>query len=75
MNKESRRLIEVCDSCGCASCWHGEFMCDGSQTASTMLKTVAVLDKMGIENKEHYSKERLFKIYGVDAPHGYKENK
>lgn len=22
------RLVTVCDHCLCASCWHGEFMCD-----------------------------------------------
>ena len=73
--KESKRLIEVCDSCGRASCYHGEFMCDDSATSETTLKTVAILDKIGVENKEHYSKERLFIIYGVAAPHGYKKDK
>ena len=71
MYNELRRKVEVCDNCGCASCWHGEFMCDAASTAVTTIKTVGELDKLSIENKDHYSKVRIFQIYGVAAPHGY----
>lgn len=29
-------LIEVCDVCLRACCWHGEFMCDDSREAGTI---------------------------------------
>ena len=70
-NKEAKRKIEVCDNCLCASCWHGEFMCDDSRSAGTTLKTVAELSKLGLENKEHYSREKFLMVYGSAAPHGY----
>jgi hypothetical protein len=36
MNKiDETDIITVCDACLCASCWHGEFMCEEAQTAGT----------------------------------------
>ena len=71
--KESRRLVEVCASCGCACCWHGKFMCDNSTNSGTIMKTVAELDALDKEDKIHYSKERLLLVCGAGAPHGYRE--
>ena len=70
---DEKRLIEVCAECGCASCWHGEFMCWESTNAGTKKKTVAELDLDDLENPLHYSKEHIKDVYGEEAPHGYED--
>ncbi len=70
---DEKRLIEVCAECGCASCYHGEFMCWESTTAGTKKRTVAQLDEAYLEHPHHYSKETIKKVYGEEAPHGYED--
>jgi hypothetical protein len=72
MHEENNKIIEVCSECFRASCWHGEFMCDDSQSAGTVLKTVSELSSLGLENSHHYENEKLVAVYGENAPHGYK---
>lgn len=66
------KIIEVCDNCLKASCWHGEFMCDNSCSAGTKLKTIAELKKLALENKEYWSNKKMKEIYGEKNPYGYK---
>jgi len=32
----SEQLVEVCDGCLKACCWHGEFMCDNAKNCGTI---------------------------------------
>lgn len=48
--KLSRKLITVCDSCLCASCWQGVFYCDNHKQAGITQLTKAKLRKL---NREH----------------------
>lgn len=40
---DNRRLVTVCDECLCASCWHGEFMCQQATDAGTVELPVRTL--------------------------------
>ena len=71
MCKEKDKIIEVCSECLQASCWHGEFMCDDSRDAGTVLKPVSELLKLRLEHSQHWSDEKLGAIYGEVAPNGY----
>jgi hypothetical protein len=46
--------VTVCDNCLQASCWHGEFMCDEARGAGTIVKTVAELRKLKLENESYW---------------------
>ena len=65
------KLIEICDKCLCASCYHGEFICWDAQNAGTVIKPIKELMKLNKEHKSHWSAENLKRIYGCSAPHGY----
>ena len=67
------KLIEVCDKCLAASCWHGEYMCSESRNAGTILKTVKELIPLKLESACHWNDNNLEKIYGNKAPHGWRE--
>lgn len=43
MTKLYDPTITVCSKCLRACCWQGEFMCDESQTASTVTRKVSTL--------------------------------
>ena len=70
---DKKRLVEVCDECGRACCYHGDtFMCWESTNAGTVKKTVEELDLANLEHEGYYSKEKMVEVYGEEAPHGYK---
>lgn len=48
--------VIVCDECLQASCWQGEFMCDGSRDAGIGVLTVGELRKLNRENEEYWPK-------------------
>lgn len=58
------RLITVCAECLCASCWHGEFMCEGSGDAGTVEKTAAELRKLNREHPHHFSRQNVERVCG-----------
>ena len=60
------RKVEVCSECLCASCWHGEFLCEKSRDAGTVYKTVRELRALKREHPSYYSKKHLKEIYGHD---------
>jgi hypothetical protein len=64
------RVITVCSACLCASCWHGEFMCQESGVAGTVEKTVRELDALGREHRSNYSVSKVTDVCG-DA--GYRD--
>ncbi len=66
--EEEEKKIEVCDKCFKASCWYGEFMCDESQTAGTVIRTVKELRKLGLEHENFWSDEKFLEIYGTKKP-------
>lgn len=68
---EEKKLIKVCASCGTASCWYGEFMCDGSASAGTKKKTVAELRSDPIESEHYWSADKMAAIYGDPTPFGF----
>lgn len=68
-----KKIVEVCDECLCASCWHGEFMCYESQNAGTTKKTVSELRKLNLEHSDHWSDNKMKAVYGDPAPHGYSD--
>ena len=72
---EVRKVADLVQQCRClrASCWHGEFMCDDAQNAGTTLKTIRELRRLNLEHKDNWSAKKLNKVYGNNAPHGYKK--
>lgn len=63
MNKN--KLIEVCDECRTASCWYGEFLCQKSGGAGTVLIPVGILERLELEDRDYWSEEKLLEVYGT----------
>lgn len=63
---ESDYWVTVCDKCLCSSCWHGEFMCQESQNAGTKEMKASELVLAGLENPEHFSREKIRQVSGSD---------
>lgn len=63
-----KKLIEVCDACWQASCWHGEFFCQEAETAGTVRLPIGVLRELGLEHEDNWSDTKLTEIYGVSDP-------
>lgn len=60
-------LVTVCSVCRCASCWHGEFMCEASQLARTVEVPASASELRG-EHREHpsnFSAEKLRDVCGT----------
>lgn len=58
------RIIEVCDQCFCASCWHGLFMCDGAREAGTVFKTARELRALAVEHSDYFSLKEVERVCG-----------
>ena len=48
--------VTVCSECLTASCWHGEFMCDGAKYADIKEMPKSELKKLGLEHPSHWDK-------------------
>lgn len=48
------RIVTVCDSCRCASCWHGKFYCDNARMSGTADVMLATLMHDRRENEEYW---------------------
>ena len=48
------RLVTVCDSCFCASCWNGLFYCDDYIGAGTVDLPVSRLRELNREHPSYY---------------------
>lgn len=48
------RLVTVCASCGCASCWQGKFYCQEARTADTKRVPVGELRELGLEHPSYW---------------------
>jgi hypothetical protein len=59
------RMVVVCSACFCASCWHGDFMCDDARIAGVVSKPVVELDQLKREHPDNYSEKRIKEIYGA----------
>lgn len=55
---EDDRIVTVCADCLCASCWHGEFLCQTSRGADITKKTVRELRALDREHSDYYSVEK-----------------
>ncbi len=54
--------VTVCSVCRCASCWHGELMCDSARYAGTIEVLASVLRG---EDREHASNFTIRKLEAV----------
>ena len=66
--RDKKKLIEVCDECWTAACWYGEFMCQKSQGAGTVLIPIGILEKLHLEDFSYWTETKLVAIYGVPDP-------
>ena len=57
-------LVTVCSACRCASCWHGEFMCERSRDASTVEVRASELRGEDREHPSNFAPERLREVCG-----------
>lgn len=57
-------LVTVCDECLCASCWHGEIMCQDAYLARTRRMKASELNRLNKEHPSYYRPTRLLKICG-----------
>lgn len=64
MKKNLERLITVCSECFRASCWHGDFFCEGYRNAGTVKKSESALRALAVEHPSYYAKARIEKICG-----------
>ena len=56
--------VIVCDKCLTASCWHGEFICQQSQSAGVTKKLASELKALNLEHPSHYSRKKLIEVCG-----------
>ena len=56
--------VTVCDACLCASCWHGEFLCEKSRNAGTKRMLASALRKLDLEHPSNYSREKIALVCG-----------
>jgi hypothetical protein len=70
-----KKLIEVCDECWQASCWYGEFLCDESMNAGTVLLPIGVLTRLALEHPSYWSETKLVEVYGTTDPHPLPEKR
>lgn len=68
MTINDQKLIEVCSECKRASCWYGEFMCDGAKNASTIKMQISELRALDLESERFWSDEKLVEVYGSANP-------
>ena len=58
------KLVRVCDQCGKASCWYGEFMCEDAHGADLKVLTVADLRPGKRESEDYWTDRKMIEIYG-----------
>jgi len=51
---DEEKSVTVCSECLCASCWHGEFMCEEARFAKTVEMPIAQLKVLALENPEYW---------------------
>lgn len=56
--------VTVCSACRCASCWHGVFLCQESQQASTIEVLASVLRKEDREHTSYFAVNRMLAVCG-----------
>ena len=56
--------VTVCSVCHCASCWHGEFMCEASRGAGTIDVRASELRGEDREHPDNYSIAKLQEVCG-----------
>ena len=56
--------VTVCSACRCASCWHGEFMCESSRTASTIEVRASELRGEDLEHPSNFAVGKIREVCG-----------
>lgn len=56
--------VTVCAACLCASCWHGEFMCERYLSAGLVEMPASALRALNREHPDRYSREKLARVLG-----------
>lgn len=62
MKDDPNELIDVCDKCLTACCWHGELMCQDSREAGLVKITRVELIKLGREHSSYFDDVKLIKM-------------
>jgi hypothetical protein len=57
-------LVQVCDACFTASCWHGEFMCQQSEEAGIVELPISKLLELDREHPDNWSAAKMAEVYG-----------
>lgn len=57
--------VTVCAACRCASCWHGEFLCEKAQNAGTVEVLASVLAAEKNEHRHHFSRRNVMRVCGA----------
>ena len=57
--------VTVCAACLCASCWHGEFMCDAARSAGTTERRASELLAANREHSDHFSRDAIERVCGM----------
>lgn len=55
--EKKNTFVTVCDKCFQASCWHGVFMCYEAKFAGTVVKSIAELEDLNLENPCYWVEE------------------
>lgn len=58
--------VVVCSRCHCASCWHGEFLCEEARDADVRQLPASKLRQLGHEHPHHFSKANIRRVTGAD---------
>ncbi len=56
--------VIVCSACRCASCWHGESLCQASRTAGTVEVRASELRREDREHPSYFSEAKLREVCG-----------
>ena len=62
---ESDYMVDVCEACRTAACWHGTFLCAESKHADVISVPASVLAAERNEHPDYYSRKRLLDVCGA----------
>lgn len=57
--------VTVCAACRCASCWHGDALCQASRSADTTEVLASELRRERREHPSYFSVARIREVCGV----------
>lgn len=63
----AERMVAVCSHCLCASCWHGEHMCERSDSGGVVNVSVDELRKLDREHADNWAAAKMAAVYGESS--------